>query len=90
MGGRGKGGKGGKGGNGGKGGKGGKGQALPAAAAPTTADDLTTSNASFVRAFAENAEAYPVFDFEKVDGTLCVGVRDLAKKIIARGFKTFI
>lgn len=89
MGGRGKGGKGGNGGKGGKGGKG-KGQAIAAAAAPTTADALTTSNANFVRAFADNAEAYPVFDFEKVDGPMCVGVRDLAKKIIAKGFKTFI
>ena len=84
-------GKGGRGGNGGKGGKGGKGQAVNAAvAAPSTAEGLSTANARFVKAFADNTEAYPVFDHEKLDGQICSDVRDLARRLNTKGWDPFM
>ena len=84
------GGKGGKGRNVGKGGKGGKGQAVPAPAARSNAEALSASNASFVKAFADNTEAFPVFDHEKVDGQICTEVRDLARRLNTKGWNPFI
>jgi hypothetical protein len=81
------GGKGGKGSNVGKGGKGGKGQSTPAAATPPSAEGLAAANASFLKAIGDNAAAFSVFDHEKVDGHLCVEVRDLARRLNAKGLE---
>ena len=84
------GGKGGKGSNGGKGGKGGKGHATPATTTPTAVDGLAASNASFLKAIGDNAAAFSVFDHEKVDGHVCVEVRDLARRLNAKGWNPFM
>ena len=86
----GRGGKGGKGGNGGKGGKGGKGQAASAPVAPSPAEGLAASNATLVKAFADNQAAFAVFEHEKLEGALCADVRDLARRLLAQGWKPYI
>ena len=88
MGGAGKGGKGVSEGKGGKGGKGGRGHPPPATAAHSTAaESLAAASAGFVKAIADNATAFSVFDHEQVDGQICVNVRDLARRLNAQGWK---
>ena len=79
---RGKGGKGEGGGKGGKGGKGAKGETAPPAA---SSDAMALANAGLMKAFTENAAVYDALEHETVDGPLCVGIRDLGRRLHAQG-----